>query len=64
MGDITMESRRFYPPQKHLIQMPYHILARGNTDCRLELLDQPWEDRISGRDGILFVGYVCKKCGR
>jgi hypothetical protein len=59
-----METYRFYPPRMQPADIPYQVLSRGRASCRHELLDQPWQDRISVQDGIVFVTYSCKHCGR
>ena len=59
-----METYRFYPPRLLPKQVPYQVIARGRARCQHELLDQPWQDRITIQNEILFVTYSCKHCGR
>jgi hypothetical protein len=59
-----METFTYYPPRMRPIQMPYHILVAGARGCEHELLDQDWCDRISVQDGIVFITFTCRNCGR
>ena len=59
-----METYTYYPPGNRAHQMAYQILVEGTTDCRHELLDNPWAERISVREGVLFITYSCRHCGR
>jgi len=59
-----METYRFYPPQMQARQMPYQEVIAGAEDCRHELLEDGWCNRISIENGILFVTYSCRHCGR
>ena len=59
-----METYRFYPPQMRARQVPYQLLAAGAAGCKHELLDEDWSERISVRDGIVFITYSCRHCGR
>lgn len=59
-----METYRFYPPQLRSVQMEYHILRPGVRDCHHEPLTMDWCDRIMVQDGIVFVTFTCKHCGR
>ncbi len=59
-----METYRFYPPRVQSAEVPYHLQAAGEPDCRHELLDDAWCDRITIQDGIIFITYSCRHCGR
>jgi hypothetical protein len=59
-----METYRLYPPQIKPTQVAYQLLATGVTSCRHELLDDDWCDRISVQDGIVFITFTCRHCGR
>jgi hypothetical protein len=59
-----METYAYYPPQMHPTQMPYHVLVEGVHECEHQLLDQHWRDRISVQDGIVFIAFTCRLCGR
>jgi hypothetical protein len=59
-----METYRFYPPQVRSTQLPYQLLSAGEATCHHELLEDAWCDRITVQDGILFVTYSCRRCGR
>ena len=59
-----METYTFYPPQIPSTQVPYQVLAAGAVNCEHELLDDHWQDRTSVLDGIVFVKFSCKHCGR
>jgi hypothetical protein len=59
-----METYRYYPPRMRHTQMDYLELAPGANDCQHQLADQAWRDRVSVEDGIVFVTYSCKHCGR
>ena len=59
-----METYAFYPPQLRPTRLPYQLIAAGVPGCRHELLDDNWQDRISVQDGIIFVTFSCKCCGR
>jgi hypothetical protein len=59
-----METYSYYPPQMRPTQMPYHVLVAGAQECEHELLNQDWRDRISVQDGIVFITFTCRICGR
>jgi hypothetical protein len=59
-----METYTYYPPRMHPTQMPYHVLVEGVHECEHQLLDQDWCDRISVQDGIVFIAFTCRLCGR
>jgi hypothetical protein len=59
-----MESYQFYPPQLRSTHMDYQVLRAGAPDCNHELLEVDWCDRIQVQDGIVFVTFSCKHCGR
>jgi hypothetical protein len=59
-----METYTFYPPQMKPSQMPYEILVPGSADCKHEILADDWADRVSVLEGIIFVRFSCKHCGR
>jgi hypothetical protein len=59
-----METYTYYPPQMRPIQMPYHVLVAGASGCEHQLLDQDWRDQMAVRDGIVFITFTCKICGR
>jgi hypothetical protein len=59
-----METYRFYPPQMRSKRMPYQVIADGAADCEHELLELDWQERILVQDGLVFVLYSCKHCGR
>jgi hypothetical protein len=59
-----METYTYYPPQVHSTQSAYYVLVAGTKGCAHELLDEDWRDRISVQDGIVFITYTCKACGR
>jgi hypothetical protein len=59
-----METYRFHPPQVQSTQVPYQLLAAGEPGCRHELLDNAWCDRIMVQDGVVFITYTCRSCGR
>jgi hypothetical protein len=59
-----MEIYPFYPPQMQPAQMPYHELVTGDVDCQHQLAEAEWVDRISVRDGLVFISYSCRHCGR
>jgi hypothetical protein len=59
-----METYRYYPPQMRSTQMQYELIAAGAADCEHELLELDWRDRITIQDGLVFVLFSCKKCGR
>ena len=59
-----METYAFYPPQLRPTRLSYQVIAAGVAGCRHELLDDNWQDRISVQDGIIFVTFSCKLCGR
>ena len=63
-GTRIVETYRYYPPQMRSTQIPYEIVTAGNAECAHELLELDWRDRISIRDGIVFVKFSCKHCGR
>jgi len=45
-------------------QIPYEVITTGTENCEHELLELDWCDRISIQDGLVFVTFSCKKCGR
>jgi hypothetical protein len=59
-----METYRFYPPQLRSTGMEYQVLREGASNCNHELLEADWCDRILIQDGIVFVTFSCKHCGR
>ena len=59
-----METYTFYPPQIKPTKVPYQVITQGTENCRHELGDNGWRDRISVRDGIVFISFSCKHCGR
>lgn len=59
-----METYRFYPPQMSSKQVPYQVMAPGTTDCQHELLDDTWCERISVKDGVVFITFSCRHCHR
>jgi hypothetical protein len=59
-----METYTYYPPRMHPTRMPYHVLVAGAQECEHKLLDQDWRDRISVQDGIVFITFTCRICGR
>jgi hypothetical protein len=59
-----VETYTYYPPQMHPTQMPYQVLVAGAQECEHQLLDQDWRDRISVQDGIVFITFTCRLCGR
>jgi hypothetical protein len=63
-GGANMETYEFYPPQVNSTTVAYQLLADGVRECRHELLDEDWCDRILVQDGIVFVTYSCRHCGR
>jgi hypothetical protein len=63
-GGEFMETYRLYPPQMTAKYVPYQVLADGVADCQHELETDAWGDRISVQDGIVFVTFSCRHCGR
>jgi hypothetical protein len=59
-----METYTYYPPRGLPTQMPYQILVEGEQGCEHQLLDQDWRDRITVQDGIVFITFTCRLCGR
>ncbi len=59
-----METYRYYPPNVTPQVVPYQIIENGSGECRHELLSNDWCERIMVRDGIVFVVYTCRHCGR
>jgi hypothetical protein len=59
-----METYRFYPPQMQPRQVPYQVLMTGVADCQHELLEDNWCDRILVQEGVVFVTFSCRHCGR
>lgn len=59
-----METYRYYPPQMRSTHMPYDVITAGIADCEHELLELNWCDRITIQNGLVFVTFSCKKCGR
>lgn len=59
-----METYTYYPPRMHPTQMPYHVVVAGVEECQHELLDQDWRERISVQDGVVFITFTCRYCGR
>jgi hypothetical protein len=58
------ETYTFYPPQIRATQVPYHVTFAGVKNCAHELQETPWQDRLSVVDGVIFVQFTCKHCGR
>lgn len=59
-----METYTFYPPRLRPTQAAYHVLVAGKRGCAHELLDEDWRDRITVQEGIVFIRFTCKACGR
>jgi hypothetical protein len=59
-----METYRYYPPQMRSTQMPYQVVVAGAQDCEHEVLARDWQDRMLVQDGLIFVSFSCKHCGR
>jgi hypothetical protein len=59
-----METYKYYPPQMHSTRIPYEILVDGAADCEHELLDCDWCDSLIVQEGLVFVTFSCKHCGR
>ena len=59
-----METYRFYPPQLRSKQVPYQVLADGANDCQHEVLACDLKDCMLLQDGLIFVTFTCKHCGR
>ena len=59
-----METYRYYPPQMHSTQVPYQVLADGVSDCEHEVLARDLKDCMLVQDGLIFVTFSCKHCGR
>jgi hypothetical protein len=59
-----METYRFYPPQLKSTQLPYHVISAGAATCEHELADNDWCNSIAVQDGVVFVTFSCKHCGR
>jgi hypothetical protein len=63
-GGEFVETYRLYPPQMKAKYVPYQVVADGVADCQHELMTDGWSDRISVQDGVVFVTYSCRHCGR
>jgi hypothetical protein len=63
-GGKPVETYRLYPPQMQAKYVPYQVVADGVADCQHELMTDGWSDRISVQDGVLFVTFSCRLCGR
>jgi hypothetical protein len=63
-GGELVETYRLYPPQMKAKYVPYQVVADGAVDCQHELMTDGWSDRISVQDGVLFVTFSCRHCGR
>ena len=61
---MAIETYRYYPPQVRSTEVPYEVLTAGAADCEHELLELDWRDRITIQDGLVFVTFSCKNCGR
>ena len=59
-----METYAFYPPQLQSTRLPYQVLRAGSPLCRHELRDEDWRDRIAVENGVVFVTFSCRHCGR
>jgi hypothetical protein len=59
-----METYKLYPPQLTERQVPYEVVVAGAEDCQHELLENSWQERISVQDGVIFVRFSCRHCGR
>jgi hypothetical protein len=59
-----VETYRYYPPQTRSTAMPYEVITSGSAICQHELLQDDWRDRIAIQDGLVFVTFSCKRCGR
>ena len=59
-----METYRFYPPKMRSTQVPYQVLADGANDCEHEVLARDLKDCMLVQDGLIFVTFSCKHCGR
>ena len=60
----SMETYPFYPPQMQPAQMPYQELVPGDVDCQHQLEEAEWRERVSVREGLVFISYSCKQRGR
>jgi hypothetical protein len=58
------ETYTFYPPQMQATQVAYQVAKTGARSCAHELLEVPWQDRLSVVEGVIFVLFTCKHCGR
>jgi hypothetical protein len=63
-GEGVMETYRYYPPQMQSTSMPYEVITAGAEGCEHELLEDGWRDRVAIQDGLVFVTFSCKRCGR
>jgi hypothetical protein len=63
-GDELMETYTLYPPQGISARVPYHVVAEGEPGCKHELEEASWQDSLAVQDGILFVYFSCRHCGR
>lgn len=59
-----METYRYYPPQLRSTQVPYQVLTDGADDCEHEVLARDLRDSMLVQDGLIFVTFSCKHCGR
>jgi hypothetical protein len=59
-----METYKFYPPQLKPTRVPYEVITAGAANCEHELADNDWCNSIAVQDGIVFVTFSCKHCGR
>jgi hypothetical protein len=59
-----METYRYYPPQLRSTQIPYQVLTDGASDCEHEVLARDLRDCMLIQDGLIFVTFSCKHCGR
>jgi hypothetical protein len=62
--EAMKETYTFYPPQMRATRMAYDVAFAGAKNCEHELLEAPWKDRLSVVDGVIFIQYTCKHCGR
>lgn len=58
------ETYTFYPPQIRATEVAYHVASAGTKHCSHELLEMPWKERLSVVEGVIFVLFTCKHCGR
>ena len=59
-----METYRYYPPQLRSTRVPYQVLTDGARDCEHEVLARDLKDCMLIQDGLIFVTFSCKHCGR